>query len=89
MCVMIKKKKIISNTVKKVSEKNSVIAIIYNITVRHDCPKLDSNQRPQSFQPCALPTELLGLKVYICKIIDKNRIQIRLRHNRQILLFIY
>ena len=25
------------------------------------CFKLDSNQRPQSFQPCALPTELLKL----------------------------
>ena len=25
------------------------------------CLRLDSNQRPQSFQPCALPTELLKL----------------------------
>ena len=26
-----------------------------------DCPKLDLNQWPQGFQPCALPTELLEL----------------------------
>jgi hypothetical protein len=31
------------------------------VVVTCDCPKLDLNQWPQGFQPCALPTELLEL----------------------------
>ena len=33
-----------------------------NLKFKFKCFKSDSNQRPQSFQPCALPTELLRLE---------------------------
>ena len=39
--------------------KNSLKLRLLLLETKFKCFKMGSNQRPQSFQPCALPTELL------------------------------